>query len=159
MAIAAGVIGDERVVALLAAHDMAAERRRATALDRRHDLELAEAHMAGIGFTPCRAMAAEDIRDLQRRTRHACRASGGRLAFVARPDEAIERARDLADDLGCNLGIARGGIELDVAEQRLDHADVDVVLQQMRRKAVPKRMRRYTLCDPGRLRGLMAGAG
>ena len=34
---------------LLAALDMTAERRRAAALDRRHHLELAEAHMAGIG--------------------------------------------------------------------------------------------------------------
>ena len=65
-----GVIGDLRVRALLAARDMPAEGRRATALDRRHHLELAEAHMAGIGLAPCRSMAAENIRDLQRWTRH-----------------------------------------------------------------------------------------
>jgi hypothetical protein len=40
---------------------MAAERRGAAALDRRHHLELAEADMAGIGTAPCRAMVAEDI--------------------------------------------------------------------------------------------------
>jgi hypothetical protein len=44
---------------------MPAEGRCAAALDRRHRLELAEAHMAGIGFTPRSAMAAENIRDLQ----------------------------------------------------------------------------------------------
>ena len=77
--VAARVVGDLGVRALLAARDMAAERRRAAALDRRHHLQLAEAHMAGIGLTPCRSMVAEDIRDLQRRTRHARRASGGRL--------------------------------------------------------------------------------
>jgi hypothetical protein len=34
--------------------------------------------MAGIGRTPCRSMIAEDIRDLQRRTRHATvRQAGG----------------------------------------------------------------------------------
>ena len=55
---------------VLAARDVAAERRRAAALDRRHHLQLAEAHMAGVGLTPCRTMVAEDIRDLQRRTRH-----------------------------------------------------------------------------------------
>src|SRR6266699_2519182 len=60
---------------VLTARDMAAERCRAAVLDRRHRLELAEAHMAGIGLTPCRSMAAENIRDLQRRTRH----SGGPL--------------------------------------------------------------------------------
>jgi hypothetical protein len=66
----ARVVGDQRVAALLvlAARDMAAERCRAAVLDRRHHLELAEADMAGIGLAPCRSMAAEDIRDLQRRT-------------------------------------------------------------------------------------------
>ena len=50
--------------------DMAAERRRAAVLDRRHHLQLAEAHMAGIGFAPRRPVVAEDIRDLQRWTGH-----------------------------------------------------------------------------------------
>ena len=45
-----------RCVAVLAARDMPAERRRAAALDRRHHLQLAEAHMAGVGSdaTPVR---------------------------------------------------------------------------------------------------------
>ena len=58
------------VVAVLAARDMAAERRRAAALDRRHHLELAEAHMAGVGSAPRRPVGAEDIRDLQSRAGH-----------------------------------------------------------------------------------------
>src|SRR5260370_15569058 len=83
MSVAARVIGDLRVGALrvLAARDMAAERCRAAALDRRHHLELAEAHMAGIGLAPCRSMAAENIRDLQRRTGQERRALGGRLSL------------------------------------------------------------------------------
>ena len=70
MSIAARVIGDLRIAAVLvlAARNMAAERCRAAVLDRRHHLELAEADMAGIGLAPCRSMAAEDIRDLQRWT-------------------------------------------------------------------------------------------
>jgi hypothetical protein len=52
--------------ALLAAFDMAAQRRRSAALDRRHDLELAEAHMAGVGRTPSRPAVAEDVRHLDR---------------------------------------------------------------------------------------------
>jgi hypothetical protein len=44
---------------------MAAERRCAAALDRTHDLHLAKADMAGIGFAPRCPMVAEDIRDLQ----------------------------------------------------------------------------------------------
>ena len=69
--VAAAVVGNGRVATVLAAHDMPAEDRRAAALDRRHHLQLLEAHMAGVGLTPRRAIAAEDIRDLQRRTRHA----------------------------------------------------------------------------------------
>ena len=61
------------VCAVLAARDMTAERCRAAVLDRRHHLQLAEADMAGIGPTPRRAVAAEDVRDLQRWTRHAPR--------------------------------------------------------------------------------------
>jgi hypothetical protein len=45
---------------------MAAQRRRSAALDRRHDLELAEAHMAGMRRTPSRPAAAEDVRHLDR---------------------------------------------------------------------------------------------
>jgi hypothetical protein len=58
---------------------MSAEGCRAAALDRRHDLQLVEAHVAGVGPTPSRAMAAEDIRDLQCWTRHERRALRGRL--------------------------------------------------------------------------------
>ena len=46
-----------------------------------------------------------------------------------------------------------------MSEQYLDHANIDVLLQEMRGKAVPERVRRYVLVDPGRLRGGMAGAG
>ena len=55
---------------ILAACDMAAERRRATALDRIHHLQLREAHMAAIGLTPSRAVIAEDVRDLQSWSSH-----------------------------------------------------------------------------------------
>src|SRR5271166_873927 len=72
MTVAAGVVGNLSVAAVLvlAARDMPPERCRAAALDRRHHLELAEADMAGIGLTPCRSMAAENIRDLPRRAGH-----------------------------------------------------------------------------------------
>ena len=59
--------------ALLAARDMTTERRRAAALDCRHHLQLAEVDMAGIGPAPCRAMVAEDVRDLQRWRRQVSR--------------------------------------------------------------------------------------
>src|SRR5882724_2394039 len=128
--VAAGVVRDLAVRALLAARDMAAERRRAAALDRRHHLDLAEADMAGIGPAPCRAVAAKDIRDLQRWTRHDKLASGG--WFGALPElarNAIERAYDLPDGLGGDTRIERGGIELGMSQQDLDHPDIGVLLQ------------------------------
>src|ERR1700719_3533632 len=68
MPIAAAIIGDDFVGAVFAARDMPAEGRRAAALDRRHYLQLAEAHVAGVGLAPRRSVVAEDIRDLQNRT-------------------------------------------------------------------------------------------
>ena len=67
------VVRDLAVCALLTARDMSAESCSAAALDRRHHLQLAEADITGIGPTPCRAVAAEDVRDLQRWTRHDAR--------------------------------------------------------------------------------------
>ena len=57
--------------AVLAALDMAAERRGPAGLDRRHDLQLAEAHVTGVGLAPRRAMGAKDVGDLEGRPRHA----------------------------------------------------------------------------------------
>ena len=66
MPIAAGVVRDAQVCAVLAAFDMTAQRRCSAALNRRHDLELAEAHMAGMGGTPSRPAVAKDVRHLDR---------------------------------------------------------------------------------------------
>jgi hypothetical protein len=52
------------MLAILTARNVSAERRRAAVLDRRHHLELAETHVAGIGAAPGSAVGAEDIRDL-----------------------------------------------------------------------------------------------
>jgi hypothetical protein len=62
--VATGVVGDAQVRAVLAAFDMTAQRRGSAVLDRRHDLELAEAQMTGMGCTPSRPAAAEDVRHL-----------------------------------------------------------------------------------------------
>ena len=75
--VAARVVRDAQVRALFAAFDMTAQRPhgsspwaegpRSAAFDRRHDLELAETHMAGMGRTPSRPAMAEDVRHLDRR--------------------------------------------------------------------------------------------
>jgi len=62
----AGVLRDAQVRAGLAVFDMTAQRRRSAALDRGPNLELAEAHMAGIRRTPSRPAGAEDVRHLDR---------------------------------------------------------------------------------------------
>ncbi len=72
MAVAAGVVGDlvVRAVAVGTAQHVAAERGAAALLDRRHDLELAEAEVTGLGLPPRRAVGAEDVRDLEAGPRH-----------------------------------------------------------------------------------------
>jgi len=52
MSIPATVVRDAAVAAVLAAFDMAAERGRAAGLDRRHHLELGQAHVPGMRGTP-----------------------------------------------------------------------------------------------------------
>ena len=117
MPIATGVVSDLGVAAVLvlAARDMTAERCCAAVLDRRHHLDLLEADMAGIGLTPCRSMAAEDIRDLQCRARHARCVLGRRLVFFTlQRRETIERAHDFPDGVGGNVCVDRRRFEFGV---------------------------------------------
>src|SRR5277367_5705724 len=65
--------------------------------------------------------------------------------------ELVERADHGAHRSGRNLGVEGGVLQLGVAEQNLDDADVDAVFQQMGGKAVPQRVRSDPLGD---LRGL-----
>ena len=81
--------------------------------------------MAGVGLTPCRAMAAEDIRDLQDRTRHEKPASGGRFGFGGVPrrflgqvqTKPLQRARHVADRVDGDAGIERRRLQFGVAER------------------------------------------
>src|SRR6516162_1022136 len=70
MAVATRVVSDAAVAAILATLDMPAECGRAALLDRRHHLELTEAHMPGIGSTPVGSMAMKDVCELQPRAAH-----------------------------------------------------------------------------------------
>src|ERR1700730_920884 len=102
MPVAAGVVRDLRVAArrVLAACDVPPERCRATALDRTHHLQLRETHMPLIGFTPSRAVIAEDVRDLQSRSNHGRRrygAGGSSLSgFVRLRRGALRPSRGLS---------------------------------------------------------------
>src|SRR6185437_6173192 len=98
------VVGDARVRTLLATLDMAAERGGATGFDCRHDAELTEAQMPGILIAPCLAVAAEDIRHLQRRPGHGdlirpagkLRTSGVRAGSVSAVLIATRAQREVA---------------------------------------------------------------
>ena len=72
-----GVVDDARMRAVLAALEVSAERGGAAGLDRRHDLQLAKAQMAGVGDAKRRAMGAKDVGDLQQRPRHAALSQAG----------------------------------------------------------------------------------
>ena len=94
--------------------------------------------MAGVGSPPRRAMAAEDIRDLQRRARHARRALGGRLVLGLvlighQRSEAIQRAHDLADRVGGDVGVERRRIKFGMPQQNLDNANIHLLLEQVGR--------------------------
>jgi hypothetical protein len=101
---------------------MPPQHRGAALLDGRHDLELPQTQVRVLSLTPGQPVGPEDIRDFQGRTPH-----GRRLGGV----EALQRTDDLVQDLGGDLGVEGGGIELLVAEQNLDDADVHLLFQQV----------------------------
>src|SRR5271168_1236937 len=76
--VAAAVIGDRGVGAVLATRDVTAQRRCAAVLDGAHHLELEQADVTAVGMTPRGPVVAEDVRDLQSWTGHggACYAGG-----------------------------------------------------------------------------------
>src|SRR3954469_15695585 len=65
--------------------------------------------------------------------------------------ELIERAGYGAHRSGRDLGVEGGVVQLRVAEQDLDDADVAAVLKQAGGEAVPERVRPDPLGDFGRL--------
>ena len=76
--------------------------------------------MAGVGLTPCRTMRAEDIRELERRARHARRVSSGgrgRRGGLEGFNEMIERAYDRTEGVGGHLRVKRRSVELGMAER------------------------------------------
>ena len=98
--------------------------------------------MAGVGLAPRRSVVTEDIRDFQNRPPHEGWGLCGRLgASRLQRGQAIQRAHDVPDDVGGNARVKRGRIELGVSQQNLDHTDIDVLLKQVRCKAVPQSMR------------------
>lgn len=102
MSVAARVIGDTRVRAVIAGLDMPIERRRPAKLDRRHDAPLDATEMSVVGMTISLAMAAEDIRHLQLGAHGG--ASGG---WHHLEGQAIKRALRRSDRGRGNLRVER----------------------------------------------------
>ena len=59
-----------------------------------------------------------------------------RITAAYRGQHFIERADDSAHSTGRNLGIKSGVLQLGMAQQDLDHADIYPVFQQMGGKAM-----------------------
>ena len=61
--------------------------------------------------------------------------------------QQLERGLDLADHVERDPGIARCGLDVTMAKQVLDHADVDALLQEMGGKAMPERVHRHRFVE------------
>src|SRR5215471_16323673 len=77
---------------------------------------------------------------------------GGRSAREVEA-EPLQRALDVADRVDGDAGVERGCLELRVAQQHLDHANVDALLEQMGGEAVPQRVRRDALGEARQIFG------
>src|SRR3954452_3337804 len=109
--------------------------------------------MPGIGAAPLGPMAMKEVRDLQPRAAHGRWLASGSRSLLDPRREAVERAGYAADRGVGDTRVKRGGVELGVPEQNLNDPNVGVLFQEMRGEAVPQRMLRYTLLDPGSLGG------
>src|SRR5712691_8130620 len=89
--VAAAVVGDRGVGAVLATRDVSSDGRRAAALDRAHHLELEQADVTAVGKTPRGPVVAEDVRDLQNGTGHVSRYAGGSSFFFGTSGVSLSR--------------------------------------------------------------------
>src|SRR5208282_6823605 len=57
-----------------------------------------------------------------------------------------------------DAGVKCRGVELGMTQKRLDHANIDILLEEVGGEAVPQRVWRHMLLDPRRLGGGTDGA-
>jgi hypothetical protein len=105
-----------------------------------------------MGLTICRAMAAENIRHLNR-ANHGVGSRAGRHLEI----EPVERAFGFGDGGGCHLSVQRRRCHLLMAEQHLDDAQIGPRLQQVGGKAVTQGVDGDRLSKLRRLARQMAG--
>jgi hypothetical protein len=153
VAVAAGVVGIADQPAVSTVLGMPTQRRRPARLDRCQDPALGAAEMRRMSLPIGWAMATDDVRHLQRGTHRASSVCRRKVQL-----QPLKRARRLADRAGRHLGIAGRRLQTVVTEQGLDDANVGAALQQMRGEAVPQRVHRHPLVQPGSGPGGSAGA-
>jgi len=79
--------------------------------------------------------------------------SGNPLEINRRLSDAVEGALQAADISGHYMGVDLRGLDIRVAEQILEDADIDPVFQHMSGEAMAQGVATNPLVDPGLLRG------
>lgn len=144
--VATVIIGNPPVPAIGAGLDVPAHDGGSAMFDGRHDLQLVEAQVPRTGGPVRRTRGTEDVGHLDGGA-HA-HSAAGRFRFAGGCRQPVEWAGDITQHPGGDLRVIGGGFQLRVPEQRLDDADVDTVLEQVRGEAVPQRMRPTRLPMP-----------
>ena len=93
--------------------------------------------MSGIGLAPVGTMTIKDVCDLQPRAAHAARLGLGSRPPFDQWYEPVEWAGYGADRRIGDPGVKRRGVEFGMAQKRLNHANIDILLKEMRGEAVP----------------------
>ena len=126
MPVAATVIGNHSVATgvVLTPRNVTTERRCSATLDGRHDPQLVKRDVPAVGLAPSGTMVTEYIRNLQGWLGHGPNALR-RALLLAPGDQIIERALDPGDHGRRHERIACRRLQLVMAQQRLDLADVD----------------------------------
>src|SRR5215472_12443951 len=109
--------------------------------------------MPGIGSAPVRSVAIKDVCDLQPRAAHGRRLDFGSRSPVDQWCETVEGAGYSPDRGIGDAGVKRCGVEFGMAQKCLDHANIDILLEEVRSETVPQRVWRDALLDPGGLGG------
>ena len=80
-----------------------------------------------LGLAPSRAVGTKDVGDLQSEAPHEA---------ALRGLQGFQWADHFAQDIGGHLDVVRRGVQALVPQQDLDHANVDLLFQQVGGKAV-----------------------
>ena len=152
MAVSARVVDDAGEPAIVAALDMATERRRAAGCDRADHAPLDASKMSSVRSFVTFTVSVENVGQFERRPR--------RHRLIRRRHlkrQSIQRALGPGDHMRRDACVARRRRQILVSEQDLDDANVDAALQEMGREAVAQDVHAHALVDAGRDAGRTAG--